>query len=57
MVRQGDSAVSPAAAGPPQRLGDELVGDPSRDVGGVGRAQAEGDVPEIGVERLATLQN
>src|ERR1700761_6870822 len=44
----------PAAAGPLNRLDDELIRDPPRDVGGVGlRRKAEGDVPEAGVERFA----
>src|ERR1700756_2816769 len=42
------------AAGPLQRLGDELIGDPPRDVGRVRLCrQAEGDVPEAGGERFA----
>jgi len=42
------------AAGPLQRLGDELIGDPPRDVGRVRLCrQTEGDVPEAGVERFA----
>jgi len=53
-VRQGHSAGSPAAAELLHRLGDELIRDPPRDAGGVGLCrQAEGDVPEAGVERFA----
>lgn len=48
------SAGCPLRQGLLRRLGDELIGNPPRDVGGVGLCrQAEGDVPEAGVERFA----
>ena len=43
----------PSTAGVLGRRGDELVGDPLCDVGGVGRWQSEDDVLEAGVDRFA----
>jgi len=35
------------------RRGDDLVGDPLSDAGGIGRWQPEDDMPEAGVDRFA----
>src|SRR5258708_10166611 len=48
-LRRGPVAVHLSAAA---RRGDELVGDPLRDVGGVWRWQSEDDVLEAGGDRV-----